>query len=84
MPSNHRQIALQAFDSADVEQGCRLSLSSLRLGLGLVFFGLMLTLGVTLSLAAHVGNTLASSPDHGVEHAGAVSRTLTTGETESA
>jgi hypothetical protein len=54
MTSTYRQIALQPVDFEEINQVSSLSLNSLRLALGLLFFGMMLTLSVTLSLAAQV------------------------------
>ncbi|NKI34690.1 hypothetical protein HFP89_05880 [Wenzhouxiangella sp. XN79A] len=54
MTSTHRQIALQALEIQAAESRSGPSLGSLRLGLGLLFCGMMLTLSVTLSLAVQV------------------------------
>ena len=59
MTSTYGQITLQAADFEEIDQPPGLSLSSLRLALGLLFFGMMLTLSVTLSLAAQVADPLS-------------------------
>lgn len=58
MTSTYRQIALQPVDFEQIDPVSSLSLNSLRLALGLLFFGMMLTLSVTLSLAAQVVDPL--------------------------
>lgn len=54
MTSAYRQISLQTLDVRGVPGTDGPSLSDLRLGLMMLFCGMMLTLGVTLSLAAHI------------------------------